>query len=424
MVDHTPYDPLAEPAAPRKRKPARKGAPAPVGDRLNKYLASAGFGSRRSVEALIVEGRVDVDGVIVTDLGRRVEPDKQVVRVDGERVRRTDETVVIVLNKPPGYLSAASDPEHRPLVYHLIPAGQSLKNIGRLDFNTEGVLLFTNDGGLAERLGHARYAVQRVYEARVRGIPSEDTLAKLRRGVRLEDGLARAESVEVVKVTDRNAWLRLTLLEGRNREVRRLLERVGHPVIRLRRVLFAGVASTGLQLGQWRQLTETEVEQLRSRGHVGKFELPPDPRRKGELPGLSTGPAPGERHTAVRRGAGRQAAGTTASQAPRPPAAAEPSRTRGPQGPSGASRDGTSRPASRDGTSGPASPRSGSPRSSAPRPVQPSGGTSRDSAPAGERPTRGGRPDRGSSRPKGPTDRPPRGNGGGASSRKPRREGR
>lgn len=404
MVDHVPYDPLAAPAAPRK-KTARKGAKAPAGDRLNKYLASAGFGSRRSVETLIVEGRVDVDGVIVTDLGRRVDPEKQIVRVDGERVRRAEETVVLVLNKPPGYLSAAADPEHRPLVYHLIPQGQSLKNVGRLDFNTEGVLLFTNDGALAERLGHARYAVQRVYEARVRGIPSEDTLAKLRRGVRLEDGLARAESVEVVKVTDRNAWLRLTLLEGRNREVRRLLERVGHPVIRLRRVLFAGVSTEGLALGQWRVLTEAEVEQLRNRGHVGKFELPPDPRRKGELPGLSTGPAPGERHTAVRRGAGRAAAAAQAAQAAAPaPSAAPAPRPRPAAAPAG-------RPA----------PQGRPAQAPAGRPA-PSG---RPGAPA--RPASGQRPERDARRrsPDGPPPpRPPRGTGGGASSRKPRREGR
>jgi 23S rRNA pseudouridine2605 synthase len=224
-----------------------------------------------------------------------------------------------------GYLSAASDPEGRPLVYHLMPKGLALRSIGRLDFNTEGVLLFTNDGDLAERLGHARYNVQRVYEARVRGIPSEDTLAKLRMGVRLEDGPARAEQVEIVKQTDNNAWLRLTLTEGRNREVRRLLERVGHPVVRLRRVSFAGVTTLGCKLGEYRTLDEVQVAQLIARGHVGTFDLPPDPRKRREAPaGLSTGPTP-EREP-PRRGEGRSEVVERRAPAPKPAAPASPAK--------------------------------------------------------------------------------------------------
>ena len=203
--------------------------------------------------------------------------------VDGERLKKREGRMAIVLNKPVGYLCTASDPENRRLVYTLVPPGLGLHTVGRLDFNTEGVIVLTTDGDLAERLGHARYSVQRVYEARVRGVPSEDTLAKLRRGVRLEDGPARAESAEVVAQTEKNAWVRLVLVEGRNREVRRLMERVGHPVMRLRRVAFAGLTLSGLKPGQWRTLDEAEVAQLESRGHVGPFELPPDPRRKGGL---------------------------------------------------------------------------------------------------------------------------------------------
>jgi 23S rRNA pseudouridine2605 synthase len=291
-------------------------------------LATCGVASRRACEQLIVEGRVDVNGVTVTQLGVRIDPDTDEVRLDGERLRPAVQTCVLVLNKPVGYLSAASDPEGRPLVYHLIPRDQALRSIGRLDFNTEGVLLFTNDGALAERLGHARYSVQRVYEARVRGIPGEETLARLRMGVRLEDGPARAEQVEVVKATDKNAWVRLTLTEGRNREVRRLLERVGHPVVRLRRVSFAGITAAGLGLGQWRLLDDKAIHQLRSRGHVGAFELPPDPRKKSSKPvGLSTGPGPKVRD--ARRGAGRtQRAQDAASDKAAPP----PSGPRRPRG--------------------------------------------------------------------------------------------
>ena len=286
-----------------KRRPAAKKKP-PTGERLQKILARCGVASRRAAEALIVAGRVEVNGVTITELGVRVNPLTDVVSLDGERLKLPDKQVMLVLNKPVGYLSAAADPEGRPLVYWLVPKDLALRSIGRLDFNTEGVLLFTNDGDLAERLGHARFAVQRVYEARVRGVPNEETLARLRMGVRLEDGPARVEEVVVVKQTDANCWLRLVLLEGRNREVRRLLERVGHPVVRLRRISYGGVSAKGVALGQFRMLEPREIEQLQTRGHVGGLSLPPDPR-KGQAapPQLSTGPGP--KDPQVRRGAGR-----------------------------------------------------------------------------------------------------------------------
>lgn len=276
----TPRGPAKATTPHPARAPKAKAAP-PSGTRLNKFLAQAAHVSRRDADLLIEQGRVDVNGITVTDLGSRVELGVHQVSLDGEKLRVSEARLTIVLNKPVGYLCSASDPEGRPLVYKLVPKGLGLHTVGRLDFNTEGVIVLTTDGDLAERLGHARYSVQRVYEARVRGLPSEETLAKLRRGVRLEDGPARAESAEIVAQTAKNAWIRLVLVEGRNREVRRLMERVGHPVMRLRRVAFAGLTLSGLKPGQWRTLDEAEVAQLESRGHVGPFELPPDPRRKG-----------------------------------------------------------------------------------------------------------------------------------------------
>jgi 23S rRNA pseudouridine2605 synthase len=168
-----------------------------------------------------------------------------------------------------------------------------------LDFNTEGVLLLTNDGDLADRLSHARNGVQRVYDARVRGIPTEAVIERLVRGVMLDDGFARVEFARVVRKTDRNAWVRLALNEGRNREVRRLLERVGHPVMRLRRVSFAGVTAEGLEPGRWRELSEPEFEELDRRGQLGAFAMPPDPRRRRSR---KDGP-PVPRPTPPRRGA-------------------------------------------------------------------------------------------------------------------------
>jgi len=261
-------------------KRTARSTPVRSGERLQKFLAHCGVASRRGAEDYITQGRVDVNGQTVTELGRRIDPDLDVVHIDGERLLPHAGRIVLVLNKPVGFLCARSDPEGRPNVYRLLPDEPSLRTVGRLDFNTEGVLLVTNDGDLAERLGHARYAILRTYEARVRGVPTPEVIAALTRGVRLEDGPARAENAELIKTTEANAWVRLTLTEGRNREVRRLLERVGHPVVRLRRIAFAGVTVAGLKPGECRALSESEIHQLETRGHVGGFAMPPDPRRR------------------------------------------------------------------------------------------------------------------------------------------------
>ncbi len=250
------------------------------GERLQRYLARCGVASRRAAEELIVQGRVDVNGETADVLGVRVIAGRDEVRVDGERIAPPHDHYVILLNKPDGVLCSRDDPESRRLVYTLLPPDSALRSIGRLDFHTEGVLLFTNDGDLAERLAHPRFGIERVYEARVRGVPTPDTLARLVRGVILDDGPARVISAELIKQTDRNGWVKVTLQEGRNREVRRILERVGHPVMRLRRVSFAGLTAAGLQPGRWRTLTDDEVSALAERGHVGSFALPPDPRRR------------------------------------------------------------------------------------------------------------------------------------------------
>ncbi len=273
-----------------KRGGSQNQAPAstPQGERLQKVLSRAGVASRRAAEQYILDGRVTVNGVLVETLGTRVDPAQDDIRVDGERIRGAPPRMVLVLNKPAGTLCSESDPEKRPLVHHLVPRDMALRTVGRLDFNTEGVLLFTNDGDLSVRLSHPRYGVQRTYEARVRGIPNEETLDRLVRGVMLDDGVAQVESVEVFRTTDRNAWVRLTLTEGRNREVRRLLERVGHPVMRLRRVRFAGVTAGDMKPGEWRVLSDGEVAQLEERGHLGRFELPPDPRKRGTRVGGAT----------------------------------------------------------------------------------------------------------------------------------------
>ena len=272
---------------PNKTNKSANSAPTTEGGpvRVQKVLSRAGITSRRGAEQLILDGRVSVNGVVIEQLGTKVTVGVDDLRVDGERIGAPPAAVVLVLNKPVGTLCSESDPERRPLVHHLVPKDLALHTVGRLDFNTEGVLLFTNDGDLSVKLSHPRYGVHRTYEARVRGIPTEETLDRLVQGVLLDDGQARVESVQVIKTTDRNAWVRLTLTEGRNREVRRLMERVGHPVMRLRRTRFAGITAEGLSGGQWRLLGDDEVRQLRERGHFGSFDLPPDPRRRGARAG-------------------------------------------------------------------------------------------------------------------------------------------
>lgn len=252
-------------------------------ERVQKVLSRVGIASRRQSEELIRQGRIEVNGAVV-GVGDKMRPGIDELRFDGELVPAAPKPLVVLLNKPTGTLCSEKDPAGRPLVHHLVPPQLALRLVGRLDFNTEGVLLLTNDGELANKLSHPRHGVLRVYEARVRGIPTAETIARLIKGVVLDDGPARVESAQVVRQTDRNAWVRLTLTEGRNREVRRLMEKVGHPVMRLRRVQFAGLGNEGMIVGQWRVLHDHEVDELRERGHVGAFDLPPDPRSPAARP--------------------------------------------------------------------------------------------------------------------------------------------
>lgn len=295
---------------PTRKRPARS-APGDESaqdglERVQKVLSRCGIASRRASEALMRQGRIEVNGKVVA-VGAQMRPGIDELRFDGEVVSAAPKAIVVLLNKPVGTLCSEKDPDGRPLVHHLVPPQLALRLVGRLDFNTEGVLLMTNDGGLSNKLSHPRHGVLRVYEARVRGIPSHETIARLVKGVVLDDGPARVENARVVKKTDRNAWVRLTLTEGRNREVRRLMEKVGHPVMRLRRVQFAGLGSEGMAPGQWRVLHDHEVEELRERGHIGAFEMPPDPRKGKSKAGAAKEAA--EKASASKDGEGKDGEG-------------------------------------------------------------------------------------------------------------------
>ncbi|HEX9889322.1 MAG TPA: pseudouridine synthase [Nitriliruptorales bacterium] len=230
-------------------------------ERLQKILAAAGVASRRASEDLIRQGRVTVDGRVAT-VGDKADPTAADVRVDGERINVHPERLYVMLNKPRGVVTTSDDPQGRPTVVDLVNLSQRLFPVGRLDIDTEGLLLLTNDGELAHKLMHPSYEVPRVYVALINGALKQDTLAHLRAGVELEDGLALPSSVRVLDEGRDKTLLEIVLAEGRNREVRRMVAAVGLRLERLARVAYAGVPLGELRQGKWRFLTQREVSRL------------------------------------------------------------------------------------------------------------------------------------------------------------------
>ncbi len=235
------------------------------GERLQKFLARAGIASRRQCEALIAAGRVQVNGQVVRTPGTRVRPGRDHVRVDGEAVRSGD-AVTLLLHKPAGYITSRSDPQGRPVVTSLLPAAglPRLFPVGRLDWDTEGLLLLTNDGELAHALTHPRFGVRKVYHAKLKGHPTPETLARLTRGVVCDGEPLKALAVLPLHPTRQNAWLAVTLEQGRYRQVRRMCEAVGHPVLKLIRVALGPLRLGALPRGQCRPLTPDELHNLRA----------------------------------------------------------------------------------------------------------------------------------------------------------------
>jgi 23S rRNA pseudouridine2605 synthase len=231
-------------------------------DRLNKFLAHAGVGSRRKVEELIAAGRVMVDGRVVHELGTKVEPGQD-VRVDGDPVR-AEKSVYWVVNKPRGYLCTNEDPAGRPRALDLVPhVEQRVYTVGRLDEASEGLLLMTNDGDLAFRLMHPRFGVEKTYLVQVAGHPNSDDMQRLLKGIWLSDGHVKARSVRQLKTRGESTWLRIILSEGKNREIRRMLAKLGHKVLNLRRIAIGPVELRHLRRGKARRLTHTELEGLK-----------------------------------------------------------------------------------------------------------------------------------------------------------------
>jgi 23S rRNA pseudouridine2605 synthase len=261
------------PRRPRGSRPAPKpeaepAEPSTGSVRLQKILARAGVSSRRGGEALITAGRVTVNDAVVTELGARVDPAVDQIAVDG-RVIQLEAPVYFVMNKPDGVVCSAEpsvDERGRPTVMSLVRGiAERVYPVGRLDYHTRGVLLLTNDGDLAARLTHPRHKVQKTYHVKFQGQLQQAELEALSMGVTLEDGTrtqALAE-ISVIKDTQTNTWAQLTVMQGLYRQVRRMGDAIGHPVLKLIRVSFAGITADGLDDGEWRQLREDEVAHLR-----------------------------------------------------------------------------------------------------------------------------------------------------------------
>ena len=236
------------------------------GVRLQKVLAQAGIASRRACEALISEGRVEVNSEVVVEQGRRVDPERDVIRVDGARIPPPRRHLYLAMNKPRGVVVTMDDPEGRRTVGDVLANGGSrvvknerLFHVGRLDTDSEGLLILTNDGELANKLAHPSYQVPKTYIAEVTGLVNAATLQRLRHGITLEDGPVRPTSVKIVSGAAERTLIKITLQEGRNRIVRRTMEAVGHPVRRLSRIGIGPVRLGNLKVGAYRELTRDEL---------------------------------------------------------------------------------------------------------------------------------------------------------------------
>lgn len=234
-------------------------------ERLQKLIAQAGIASRRTAEELIKAGDVSVNGSVVTELGTKADPETDHIKVRGRLINTklaSKEQAYILLNKPKGYLSSVSDPQRRPLVTDLVKGHGRLHPVGRLDFNTEGLIILTNDGAFTNAVAASK-TIPKVYQVKVKGLPPEVAIRKLRRGLRLDDGFKTAPAdIKILKPTDKNGWYEVTLYEGHNQQIRKMFDAIGHSVVKLKRIAIGNVTDLGLSVGRYRKLQKEEVESL------------------------------------------------------------------------------------------------------------------------------------------------------------------
>lgn len=232
-------------------------------ERLQKYLAECGIASRRKCEQLILDGKVKVNGKTVRELGVKVDPNKDVVEYNGKVVTKINKNIYIMLNKPVGYITTVKDQFDRPSVIDLVNIDDRVYPIGRLDYDTSGLLLLTNDGDLANKLMHPRHKINKVYIAQIKGVPDKMKLDMFRNGLYIDNYKTAKAEIDILKVTNGNSTVRIVIHEGRNRQIRKMCELIGHPVLKLKRVKIGNLDIGNLKTGQWRYLSKDEVEYLK-----------------------------------------------------------------------------------------------------------------------------------------------------------------
>lgn len=251
-------------------------------ERIQRILAKAGISSRREAEQIVLQGRVTVNGKVVEALGFKADLSKDHIKVDGKRLTRFEPKVTLLLNKPRGYLSTVEDPEGRPTVMDLLKnVSGRVYPVGRLDVDAEGLLVITNDGELAHLLSHPRFAMSRTYRVKVKGVPEERALSRLKKGVMLEDGKARVLSIRILQGTEKNSWMEVVVGEGRNHLVKRLFSAIHHPVLKLKRIEFGPLRLGKLPTGQFRYLTPEEITKLKRRSSESPRPIPPPGGERG-----------------------------------------------------------------------------------------------------------------------------------------------
>jgi 23S rRNA pseudouridine2605 synthase len=234
--------------------------------RLQKIISQAGVTSRRKAEDLIREGRVRINGKTVFELGTKADPDRDTIDVDGKRIEPKQPKISVLLNKPDGYITSLRDPEGRPTVKKLVDnIPLRLYPVGRLDYHTEGLLILTNDGDLAQKIEHPSHTLEKVYLAKVKGIPEENKINKLRTGIVLEGRKTLPAKIKIVE-TRKNAWLEITIREGRQNQIRNMFEEIGHPVLKLKRVSIGAIRDDSLKPGEYRMLKPQEIKILKGGG--------------------------------------------------------------------------------------------------------------------------------------------------------------
>jgi 23S rRNA pseudouridine2605 synthase len=233
--------------------------------RLQKYMAKCGVASRRKCEELIQLGVVKVNGQIIRELGYKVNPEIDIVEVKDKRIKLEEEKIYIILNKPEGYVTTVKDQFNRPTVLDLVDnKGFRIYPVGRLDYNTSGLLLLTNDGDLAHRLTHPRHEITKTYIAKLKGIPSEEELETFRNGIEIDGYITAKAYINILQKSRNSSLVKIKIHEGKNRQIRKMCEKIGHPVIKLKRVAIGEIKLGDLKTGEWRYLSKNEIKYLKS----------------------------------------------------------------------------------------------------------------------------------------------------------------